>query len=130
VTLAIDDEPVLSTDHALFHKTTRRDVYEVRRRRHRDVDDVVMVNERGECTEVTIANIAIRRGDHWVTPPLSSGCLPGIAREMALERSDVVEGVLFPWDLANAEEIAVLNSLRGWRRAVLALRPAPDLEDR
>lgn len=119
VTLALDDEPVDSADAMLFIKTTRRDIYERRRRRFPDADDVIMVNERGECTETTIANLMIRRDGHWFTPPLSSGCLPGIGREIALENAQAIEHVILVDDLRHAEEIAVVNSLRGWRRSRL-----------
>jgi len=119
VRLAIDDEPVESSDPFLFHKTTRREVYNRRRRRFPDVDDVVMVNERGECTEATTSNLAIQRGGRWLTPPLTSGCLPGIARAMLLERGELVEAVVHVADLETAEDIAIINSLRGWRRAEL-----------
>ena len=76
VRLAIDDEPVRSESTMLFHKTTLRNPYDRRRRKFPHADDVVMINERGECTETTIANIAARVGGAWITPPLSSGCLP------------------------------------------------------
>ncbi len=120
VRLVIDDERIESLEPLLFHKTTRREVYNRRRRRFPDADDVVMVNERGECTEVTTANLAIQRQGRWVTPPLASGCLPGIAREMLLERGALVEAVVLVADLESAEDIAVFNSLRGWRSAELA----------
>jgi para-aminobenzoate synthetase/4-amino-4-deoxychorismate lyase len=82
-----------------------------------------MVNERGECTEVTTANFAVRRGSAWLTPPLSSGCMPGIAREVLLERGEISEGVVLAKDLVSTDDIAVFNSLRGWRRALLASSP-------
>ncbi|MDE3065637.1 MAG: aminotransferase class IV, partial [Acidobacteriota bacterium] len=119
VRLAIDDEPVSSQWALLYHKSTQRGLYERRRRRHPDADDVVMVNERGECTEVTTATIAIRRASAWLTPPIASGCLPGVERARLLEEGRLVEAVLTPADLRGADEIAVINSLRGWRRAVL-----------
>jgi para-aminobenzoate synthetase/4-amino-4-deoxychorismate lyase len=119
VTLALDDEPINSDDAMLFIKTTRREIYERRRQRFPDADDVVMVNERGECTETTIANLMVRYGDDWFTPPLSSGCLPGIGREVVLEIMRATERVILIDDLLHAEEIAVVNSLRGWRRARL-----------
>jgi para-aminobenzoate synthetase/4-amino-4-deoxychorismate lyase len=121
VRLAIDDEHVESHDPFLFHKTTRREVYNRRRRRFPDADDVVMVNERGECTEVTMSNLAIQRDGQWLTPPLASGCLPGIARAMLLERGELIEAVVLVADLEMAEDIAVVNSLRGWRRAELVV---------
>jgi para-aminobenzoate synthetase / 4-amino-4-deoxychorismate lyase len=120
VRLRVDDRPVSSTEPLLFHKTDSRERYDSRRRRFPDADDVVMVNERGECTEVTTANLLVRREGVWWTPPLASGCLPGVARARALERGEVIEHVIYPGDLATADEVAVLNSLRGWRRAVVA----------
>src|SRR3712207_4177024 len=40
-------------------ETSRREPYD-RRRRRPDVDDVVLVNERGEVTEATTAALAVR----------------------------------------------------------------------
>lgn len=120
VVLAIDDVPVDSTDPMLFHKTDARQRYDDRLARHPGVDDVVLVNERGEITETTIANLLVRIEGRWFTPPLNSGCLPGVYRSKLLAAGEVVERVLTPDDLANAEEIAVVNSVRLWRAARLA----------
>ncbi len=119
VRLAVDDEPVNSLSVSLFHKTTQRGQYERRRARHRLVDDVVMVNERGECTEVTTANLALLLGGTWFTPALSSGCLPGVERARLVELGTLGEATLTLSDLRSAEALAVVNSLRGWREAHL-----------
>ena len=119
VRLVIDDEPVCSESVMLFHKTTRRELYDRRRRKYPRADDVVLINERGECTETTIATIAARLGDTWFTPPLSSGCLPGIGRARLIDEGVLTEAVLRPEDLRRADELAVVNSLRGWQRATL-----------
>jgi para-aminobenzoate synthetase/4-amino-4-deoxychorismate lyase len=119
VRLVIDDEPVNHESIMLFHKTTQRDIYTKRRRRYPDADDVVMVNEKGECTETTIANLAARWGADWFTPPLTSGCLPGIERARLVDAGELVERILRPEDLRAADELAVVNSLRGWRPATL-----------
>jgi para-aminobenzoate synthetase/4-amino-4-deoxychorismate lyase len=123
VTLAVDTEPVDSRSSWLCHKTTVRSAYECRGRRHPDVDDVVMVNERGELTEVTRANLALRLRGRWWTPPLASGCLPGVERARLLDRHRLAERVLHVPDLHRAEAIAVVSSLRGWRPAVLHAGP-------
>ncbi len=120
VVLAIDSHRVYSGSILLFHKTTHRSLYVHARRRHPRVDDVVLVNERGECTETTTANLAARIGERWLTPPLSSGCLPGIARAQLIEQGVLREAVLTPHQLRHADGLAVVNSLRGWRDAVLA----------
>ncbi|MFW3169703.1 aminodeoxychorismate synthase component I [Geodermatophilus sp. CPCC 206100] len=120
VRLAVDDDPVDSADPWLQHKSTRRDVYLTRALRHPEADDVVLVNEHGELTETTTANLALRLGGRWWTPPTTSGCLPGVERGRLLDLGRLHERVLFVRDLHDAEEIAVVNSLRGWRPARLA----------
>ena len=77
VTLVVDDEPVDPRARWLHHKTTRRRTYSERAARHPDADDVLLMNDRGEVTESTVANLAVRLGGTWFTPPLSAGCLPG-----------------------------------------------------
>jgi para-aminobenzoate synthetase / 4-amino-4-deoxychorismate lyase len=132
VRLAVDDDPVDPDDRLLHHKTTLREPYDRRRDRRPDVDDVVIVNTRGELTEVTRATLALRLDGRWWTPPRDSGCLPGVERARLLDLGVLREKVLRRDDLHRAEELAVLSSLRGWRRAELGgarpvrvARPAP-----
>lgn len=73
--------------------------------------------ERGGCvSEATTSNVfALRRG-RLETPPLSSGCLAGIARNLVLElaRRDglaVREGTLRPADLLAADELFLTGSV-------------------
>ena len=80
-------------DVFLFHKTSRRQRYEEARRRHPDADDVVLINDRGEVTESTIANLAARIEGRWVTPPIEAGLLPGIGRAVALEEGSLTEAL-------------------------------------
>jgi para-aminobenzoate synthetase/4-amino-4-deoxychorismate lyase len=124
VRLAVDDEPVDAGNPWLQHKSTRRDVYTTRALRHPEADDVVLVNQHGELTETTTANLAVRIGGRWWTPPTSSGCLPGVERGRLLDEGRLHERVLSVGDLRKAEQIAVLNSLRGWRPARLMVESA------
>ncbi|HJQ72616.1 MAG TPA: aminodeoxychorismate synthase component I [Actinomycetota bacterium] len=119
VRVAIDDVPLDPSDVFLFHKTSRRDRYDAARRRHPDVDDVLLVNDRREITESTIANVAARIEGRWITPPLEAGLLAGIGRAVALEEGRVVEGSVTIDDARWAEELALISDARGWRRAVL-----------
>jgi para-aminobenzoate synthetase / 4-amino-4-deoxychorismate lyase len=119
VRVALDDDPVDPTDAWLFHKTTRRAPYERRRERRPDVDDVLLVNDRGEVTESTIANLAMRIGDVWVTPPVGAGLLPGTRRAAMLAAGELEERTVTLDDLRAGRELALLSSLRGWRPAVL-----------
>ena len=119
VTLAVDDEPVRSTDVWLRHKTTRRAAYERRAARH-GADDVVLVNEHGRVTETTIANIAVCLDGTWWTPPLADGCLPGVERARLLDEGVLRERAITVAELLAADGIALVSSLRGWRTAVLS----------
>jgi para-aminobenzoate synthetase/4-amino-4-deoxychorismate lyase len=70
-------------------------------------------------TESTIANIAVRFGESWVTPPLDAGCLPGVYRAQLLASGAIAEAPIPVGDLTAADDIALINSVRGWRRAVV-----------
>ncbi len=119
VRLAVATARVRSDDPFMCHKTTRRAVYERARSAHPLADDVLLVNERAEVVETTIANLLYRRGDDWFTPPLDSGGLPGIGREVLVSSGAVSERVLLLAELGACEELAIVNSLRGRRTAVI-----------
>ena len=120
--LAVDDEPIDPAELHWYHKTTDRERYDRRRRAAPNadhVDDVVLVNLRSEVTETTIASIAVRIAGQWCTPPISSGCLPGVFRRHLIERGAIVERTITVDDLRAAGEVAVFNALRGWQAAVV-----------
>jgi para-aminobenzoate synthetase/4-amino-4-deoxychorismate lyase len=119
VRVAVDDRPVDPTDVFLFHKTTMRSRYEEATARHPDADDVILVNDRGEITEASSSNVAVRLDGRWWTPPLDAGLLPGTERAALLAAGTVAERPIGLADLERAEGIAVFNSVRGWRRAVV-----------
>lgn len=80
-------------------------------------DEVVLLNERGEVSECTAANIFVLKGDKVVTPPLSSGCLEGVTRGVLMEiASDagttVVEQPLRLEDLYSADEVFITSTNR------------------
>jgi para-aminobenzoate synthetase/4-amino-4-deoxychorismate lyase len=121
--VGLDDDPVDPESWWLFHKTSLREPYEKRRARRPDVDDVILVNTRGELTETTRATLAVRLDGRWYTPPLDSGCLPGTERARRLAEATLHERVLTPSDLTRADAIALLSSLRGARPAAMVLPP-------
>jgi branched-chain amino acid aminotransferase len=80
-------------------------------------DEVILLNERGEVSECTSANIFAVRGDQVWTPPLSSGCLPGVTRDVLLTEVHVPgyqisEQVLMPEDLEAADEVFITSTTR------------------
>jgi para-aminobenzoate synthetase/4-amino-4-deoxychorismate lyase len=118
----LEPEPVDSSNPFLYHKTTNRQIYDVRRSRHPQSDDIVLQNERGELTECSIGNLVIRRGGRYLTPAAESGLLKGTFRAELLELEQIEEAVLFACDLEGAEELFMINSVRRWVRLELAER--------
>ncbi len=112
--------PVDSHDELLRHKTTRRALFDAALTSCPDCGDVLLVNERGEVTESTRANLVLKLGGGLLTPPLTSGLLPGVFREMLLRRGVVREQVLFPADVLRAERVWLVNSVRWWMAAEVA----------
>ncbi len=115
-TVVLDDRPVDDTDPFLFHKTTSRGLYSQALERHPEADEVVLWNARGELTEATRANLVLKLGDDWLTPPVDCGLLAGTYRAELLQRGRIREQRLDVAALYEAEEVVLINSLRGWIR--------------
>ncbi len=80
-------------------------------------DEALLVNEKGELAECTAANIFLVREGRVLTPPLASGCLPGITREVLLEIApragvEIQERDLTPGDLNSASEVFISSTTR------------------
>ncbi|GAC1683829.1 MAG: branched-chain-amino-acid transaminase [Candidatus Acidiferrum sp.] len=80
-------------------------------------DEVIMLNERGEVSECTSANIFAVRNGKVLTPPLSSGCLEGVTRGILFEIApeagvSVVEQTLRLEDFYSADEVFITSTNR------------------
>ena len=80
-------------------------------------DEVVLLNERGEVSECTAANVFCVRNGRVSTPPLKSGCLEGITRSILLEIGPPAgvpceEATLRPADLFSADEVFISSTNR------------------
>jgi branched-chain amino acid aminotransferase len=89
----------------------------------RGFDEAILLNERGEVAECTSANIFIANGSQVWTPPLGSGCLPGITREVLLggiqvPGIEIGEKTLMPADLESADEVFITSTTRDLLPAV------------
>jgi len=83
----------------------------------RGLDEVILLNEHGHVAECTSANIFAASGNQVWTPPLNSGCLPGITREVLLGEIHVPgihigEKDLLPSDLESADEVFITSTTR------------------
>lgn len=112
-TVILAATPVASTNPWLRHKTTRRRVYESLTVAQEGVFDTLLHNERGEVTEFTRGNIVVELEGRLVTPPLECGLLPGVYRQVLLERKRVREQIIKLGDLEHAATLWFVNSVRG-----------------
>ncbi|OGV65115.1 MAG: aminodeoxychorismate synthase, component I [Lentisphaerae bacterium RIFOXYA12_FULL_48_11] len=101
-------------DVFLYHKTTNRSVYDNAKRSSGGSNDVILMNERGEITESTIANVVVEIDGNRFTPPVSCGLLAGVFREHLLEKGDILERVLTIDDFRRADKTFLINSVRKW----------------
>jgi para-aminobenzoate synthetase / 4-amino-4-deoxychorismate lyase len=115
--LMTDDTTMSSSDRLLGHKVTRRKLYDQAWLAAEKLGafDALFVNEQGFVTEGGRSNIFIKKDGQWITPPLASGCLPGVMRSIVLKDSkyQAIEQNITRRDVLNAEEVIFTNALRG-----------------
>ena len=77
--------------------------------------EVFFRHEKGEMTEGAISNIVIQTGEHYFTPPISCGLLPGTFRAHLLKTypQHIQEKVLSKKDMEEADHVYMVNSVRG-----------------
>jgi branched-chain amino acid aminotransferase len=78
----------------------------------RDASEAIFLNTAGHVCEGTGSNIFLVFGDAAITPPLSSGPLAGITRELIMEWSSVVERDLTLDEAKRADEVFITSSMR------------------
>ena len=111
------DATMSSTDQLLGHKVTRRKLYDQAWLAAEKLGafDALFINEQGFVTEGGRSNVFIKKDGRWLTPPLASGCLPGVMRSVVLSdpKYQAVEKNITPADVLSAEEVIFTNALRG-----------------
>jgi branched-subunit amino acid aminotransferase/4-amino-4-deoxychorismate lyase len=86
-----------------------------RQARAAGADDALLESTAGGLCCGTAANLLLRLGERWLTPPLASGCLPGVMRGRLLA-AGLAEETLLPLELLAGEGAAgaaalLINSL-------------------
>ena len=76
----------------------------------RGTDDALLLNSEGQLCCGSSANVLVLRSGRWLTPPLISGCLPGVMRARGLELG-LVEAKDIEGALAFRAPAMLLNSL-------------------
>lgn len=81
--------------------------------RRSGADEPLFFNTRGELCETATANLFLVKDGAILTPPLSSGCLPGTMRQRVMQQAEVKEAVLTASDVASADEVFLTSAIRG-----------------
>ena len=122
VTFSLSKYPLSDKVQVTRHKVSDRNFYDGERNRIRkltEADEVIFLNNKNEICEGSYTSIFIKKNGVLVTPPLSSGLLPGILRADLLEKKQAIERTLTITDIIEAEEVFLGNSLRGLMKAKL-----------
>ncbi len=109
----------------LFHKTTRRELYDREWEEFSEKvgsDEVIYFNEQGHLCEGSRTNVFVERNGKLLTPPLEDGLLPGTFRASLLAEGKACEATLTREDfervLRGDGTLFVGNSVRGLVKAV------------
>ncbi len=116
----VSDTRLYSADLFLYHKTTRRDLYDTEWKHYADTlgaDEVIYLNEYGNLAEGSRTTIFLECDGRILTPKLEAGLLPGTLREALIDEGRVIEAELTLDDLNRAVTVYLGNSVRGLVRA-------------
>lgn len=94
-----------------------QNVWVVEKAHQSGFEDAVLLNEFGNVTEATAANLYIVKNGNVITAPLASGCLAGVSRLILLEIAPdagikVVERDYAPDELFAADEVFITSTTR------------------
>jgi len=76
-------------------------------------DDVIFLNEKGNVTETSCANIFMIKNNEIFTPNSEDGLLKGIIRDKIMKKFKVTEKSITIDDLTHSEEVIITNSIMG-----------------
>ncbi|KIM88822.1 hypothetical protein PILCRDRAFT_95446 [Piloderma croceum F 1598] len=141
--IQVDSQP---TPSSIFTstKTTNRAVYDTARTRAGvpplsstdssippdppPPSDVLLYNSENSITETSIYNVAFYRSNRWLTPPISTGCLPGVLRRWLLEQGRIYEAdenLLTRESIVEGECVLLVNGVQGCQLGRITLQNSP-----
>lgn len=83
------------------------------------LNNCLLLNDSKNVIEALQGNIFMLIGNKLITPPVSEGCLNGVMRKQILalakkiDKLEVVEEVISPFDLQKADELFITNVIKG-----------------
>jgi branched-chain amino acid aminotransferase len=86
--------------------------------REQRVDDVLILNQENNVLEASRSNVMLLQGNTLTTPPLRSGALRGVMRDVVLGLAprlglEVREELFSPFALQQVDEVWLTNSING-----------------
>ena len=118
IAMSLRRNPIESLSPAWKTGNYLNNILGLREARARGADDVIMLNLRGELTELATSNIAFVQDGNVVTPQLDAGILEGVTRGLLLKKVAAAvgvnagEAVLRPADLPKMTECFTLSSTK------------------
>ena len=103
-------ETVLGLIHKKFPYDDRFAI--LKSARDEGFDDSILFNAKNEITETAVSNLVFRIDGAWVTPPITSGVLPGIVRAVAIEECGVSVRPIHISEVPEIQSGFLLSSLR------------------
>ncbi len=81
-------------------------------------DEALFLNTQDQLCEGSGSNLFVKISDKWVTPPLSSGCLAGVTRQLVLDLAksaeiEIIEREIFSNEMANIQAAFLTGTMRG-----------------
>ena len=135
VRLAVYPEPRVGRDELADVKHTARTFYDAALAHASLVgaDDAVILDSAGQVLETATANLFWMLDGEWRTPAAHGAFLPGIARMLLLDALEARgaparEGHFDRAELADADELVVVNAVHGPRAATLGADPVAPLD--
>jgi branched-chain amino acid aminotransferase len=112
--LTIFDNPVDENASMAGHKALpyKENLDLLNQARAGGFDDGIRLNMAGYICESAVANVMMKVEGRWITPTLSSGCLPGITRAVAIEWFGISEEDLLGSEISTIESMFLLSSLK------------------
>jgi len=82
-----------------------------------NLDNCILINQNKQIVEAINANIFLIFGNRIITPPITDGCIKGIARKKVMESIEkagefiLEEKSVSPFDLQKADSVFLTNSI-------------------
>lgn len=81
-----------------------------------DYDEGLMLDMQGRVVAATAANVFVRHGGQWLTPPVAECGIAGVARRWMLQTAAARECALSLGDIESADALVLTNAVRGPRQ--------------